>query len=419
MALYNFKASCSGTMNFSQNNMVIPNVAVTFSENMTFGEFPRNINDLLLFLIAYNFDVRGTFQVTTGLSIFSLTSNVGVFYPFSILDNVKNSFIYFVLDPNTAAKVSEDGGIKIYSINNTTNSFFVSFQVTLDIYWKCENENLDSNICTIFVCSCLKDNSDTCTRCRQNFLDYCFSQPIIYTTPNIFHSEFCKDFLKNFYNNLGPDSVIEQKLIEVCSNIAGTDYESIGQFINNNRNTDFLKICACHFNNSFYEKVESEAEKIYPGISNLGLLNHCFVKECVNSPYPSILIFNSECKGAECVSIVNFKDKNTNINVKIEQNTDCQRKINPQPPPPYYPYYPYYPYPPSPPSPPGPPEPPKKINVTLIVIGSIVLITIVVAVFIIAKRKKSKQKMSKTVPFSKQHPSTKQEAIKLQPLKKK
>lgn len=404
MSVFNFTASCSGNMSFSHDNNLIPNIEVTFSQNMTFIEFPRKINDLLLFLITYNFDVRGTIAITTvaQIPIFNLSTNIGSFNSFNPDIYSKNAFIYFVLNLNNAVNISTDRGIKILSVNNLSN-VQILFQINLDIYWECKAEKLESIICKEEVCSCDYLDLDNCFNCRQNFLDYCFSQPVFYSTPNIFHSDFCKTFLSNFYWNLGPDSVIEEKLVEVCSNLAGTDYESIGNFINNNRGTDALDICACHFDKNFYVRVENDAEKVFPGISNLGLLNHCFVKECVNSRYPSILIYNSGCKGAECVNILKFKDKNTNINVEIDQSNNCQSIINPFQPSNYTyysydhnpPYYPIPPTPPTPPTPPQPPEPPSKNRgLLLITIGGIILLLIILIAFILIRRRKMKQNIN-------------------------
>ncbi|MEM5804089.1 MAG: hypothetical protein QW350_05145 [Candidatus Aenigmatarchaeota archaeon] len=268
-----------------------------------------NLHDLLLFFNTYPiFSVSVELIFLTNYSKDNITWNI-----ISPLGNSNNLTLKFTMPNN--------GFPEFINITlNPSKSFWdvVEFEGIMNwrISIKCEKDILENRICYDKVCLCNSENS--CLRCLENFLNYCFPS-------NIISSPFCKNYVQDYYNFVGASENVEEKINEFCRE----NIKDITDFLNNSEKYDefLVKLCACHLPSEFYQNILTKIDQVYPGVINLGIKPPCFVRQCVNSPiFNSVLGNKNGCIGPQCVNIIHFRSDGTfdNTNVKIEQKSECQ-----------------------------------------------------------------------------------------------
>lgn len=268
------------------------------------------------------------------------------------------------------------------------NFFYVNlfFLLTID----CKGEKLDQPVC-IQVCD--YNDQEKFLRCLSNFVSSCMEDNGILKTSS------CINYLKNLYSfrGLGPDAEIDGKLREICLGVIGE--QNIADFLNNSEKypRELVDLCACHLPRSFYENLEKSVNEKFPNVQNLGIKGPCFVKQCVNSDIPDVLM-NTGCNGAQCVNIVDFSNNGTieKGNITINEKSECSYITGPTGP--IVPIVPLGPTGPTGPTgstgtvPLKPLTPAEKTSLTvyiILAIGGVVLAVVVVFVVI---RKKAKYK---------------------------
>lgn len=183
----------------------------------------------------------------------------------------------------------------------------VTFVIDINITVTCTGQNLQTPIC-VQACD---ENPSTC-----------ISQYIQYCTPErIENNQVCRDFITNYLRN-GPVAQLDSSLQRHCT----SKFTGLANLFDPATNaTDIEKqICACHMQDSEYDKIRDDLIREFPGITAVyPQVPRCMFPQCVNSPYPSLPMPAGGCKMPECLQISVFDVNGTFDNNSVVVNQTC------------------------------------------------------------------------------------------------
>jgi hypothetical protein len=203
----------------------------------------------------------------------------------------------------------------------TTNlRFSVYFVLSGD--FKCDDQSLDTKPCQL-VTACNENNKENCTKYFDMYRIRC---------QNELSSDFCYNFVQNFYSVEGPQSQMDNLIAQYCSNKNASQIFSKSQ--QNQR--DFM-LCGCHMNDTFYEnfhksvKQYTEDKGYEINESLFGQKEICLFPPCTlaSDSFPAQGI--GKCSNKTCFSIISYENDGTvkdGENITIIQDSKCFVKQN-------------------------------------------------------------------------------------------
>jgi hypothetical protein len=175
---------------------------------------------------------------------------------------------------------------------------------------------VNNRICNT-LCSCLvsQRDMDTCTPCRDIYINHCFNSKDKL-------SEACINYFQNYMFYKGPDRELDDKLYAYCNNT----YHTIEDRVKD-------PVCACHLDQSFYDDIISELEnKGFRNISSVfvGNRTRCILPQCANSNFPDSSIGKNGCQGVRCINAIVVNGNKVDYNsVTINQSKNCVNICSP------------------------------------------------------------------------------------------
>lgn len=204
-------------------------------------------------------------------------------------------------------------------IYNTTLKFSVFYTLSGD--FTCNSETLDNPLCKL-VLAC-NDESESH---RQNCIKYFDMYRL--RCQNDLSSDFCYNFVQNYYNIVGPQSQIDALLKQYCSN---KNPSEIFRQQGSNTERDSM-LCGCHmtenfynnFHNSIKQYTESKGYKIDESL--FGQKQICLFPPCTISStvFPAQEV--GKCDNDICFNIIRYENDGSvknNENITIVQDSNC------------------------------------------------------------------------------------------------
>lgn len=214
--------------------------------------------------------------------------------------------------------------ITVYGCRGNTFSTNLQFSFQLEVIasFYCDSTFLENPLC-LQVTECNQDKPDNCDKYFNLYEDYC---------RNNLTSDYCFNFVQNYYNIKGNNSNIDNLLRTYCANQDGSSIFNQNAINNKTRN---LLLCGCHMPDSYYTNFHNSIKQILneKGFkinesTFSGQKEICFFPPCTiaSSVFPSLNLGKQKCNNQLCLNIQTYsidgKVKN-NQNITINEDSTC------------------------------------------------------------------------------------------------
>jgi len=205
----------------------------------------------------------------------------------------------------------------------TNLKFSVYFVLSGD--FNCDSQSIDTKLCQI-VAACDENNKGNCSKYFDMYRIRC---------QNNLSSDFCYNFVQNFYNVEGSQSQMDNLIAQYCSNKNASQIFSKNQQNQSQQNQRDFMLCGCHMSNTFYENFHSSVkqyteDKGYKINESLfGQKEICLFPPCTlaSGSFPAQGI--GKCNNDTCFNIISYENDGTvkdGENITIIQNSECFEK---------------------------------------------------------------------------------------------
>jgi hypothetical protein len=204
---------------------------------------------------------------------------------------------------------------QIYTTNLKFSVYFV-----LSGNFKCDSQSLDTKLCQL-VTACDKDNRENCSKYFDMYMRRC---------QNDLSSDFCYNFVQNFYKVEGPQSQMDNLIAQYCSSKNASQIFSKGQ--QNQR--DFM-LCGCHMKDTFYKNFHTSVkqyteDKGYKIDESLfGQKEICLFPPCTLASHTFPAQGIGQCNNDTCFDIISYENDGNvkdGENITIKQYSGCFEK---------------------------------------------------------------------------------------------
>jgi len=203
----------------------------------------------------------------------------------------------------------------------TDLKFSVHFVLSGD--FDCDDQSIDTKLCQI-VAACNDENNNNKENCSKYFDTY------MRRCQNDLSSDFCYNFVQNFYKVEGPQSQMDNLIAQYCSSKNASQIFSKGQ--QNQR--DFM-LCGCHMNDTFYENfhksikqyTEDKGYKIDESL--FGQKEICLFPPCTLASHTFPAQGIGKCNNDTCFDIISYENDGNvkdGENITIKQYSGCFEK---------------------------------------------------------------------------------------------
>lgn len=271
--------------------------------------------------IIYSFEVYN--NITGSLRLYSSTienpscrDNLYTVF----VDQVLNESSYFVMQLQDAnynfqlnPTFSEDKAFLRYGsydciFQSYTSSLNFGVQLSLTVSYNCFSESIEDRLCRPFVCK----DVHSCFRYFDIFRYHCEGK---------MNSDFCFEYITNFFRYNGPCSQMDNVLESYCKSKRPSE-------LFNQKNRDFF-LCGCHMGLRYYSNFSDFAES-YANNQGYGLYmwisDRCSFPPCTISgtsyPYTGPKCFNNVCYDIE-----RYNDDGTVSGIKLITDSGCFGKL--------------------------------------------------------------------------------------------
>jgi hypothetical protein len=208
----------------------------------------------------------------------------------------------------------------------TTNlKFSVYFVFSGD--FKCDSQSLDTKPCQL-VTACNENNKENCTKYFDMYRIRC---------QNELSSDFCYNFVQNFYSVEGPQSQMDNLIAQYCSNKNASQIFSKNQQNQSQQNQRDFMLCGCHMSDTFYKNFHRSVKQ-YTEDKGYEINEYLFGQKEICLFPPCTLASGSfpaqgigKCDNDVCFNIISYENDGTvkdGENITIIQNPDCFVKQN-------------------------------------------------------------------------------------------
>jgi hypothetical protein len=203
----------------------------------------------------------------------------------------------------------------------TNLKFSVYFVLSGD--FDCDSQSIDTKLCQL-VAACNDENNNNRENCSKYFDTY------KNRCQNDLSSDFCYNFVQNFYKVEGPQSQMDNLISQYCSNKNASQI-----FLKGQQNQRDFMLCGCHMNDTFYENfhksikqyTEDKGYKIDESL--FGQKEICLFPPCTLASHTFPAQGIGECNNDTCFDIISYENDGTvkdGENITIIQDSKCFEK---------------------------------------------------------------------------------------------